>query len=248
MSKLIFFVINWAILALGSSNSITYPDEIWIEATDLEPETVLYNNNDSTFYVSSFSEGTIYKVIPKNGDINDNPWTVDSIYSSNDLTSSTGFRIFNKTKLYICSNSLLAVGAWTSGNADDISTYNGKQGQVIIVDLTDPSQTRTITLPDLSNCKKKKKKKKKKGEHRQMTRRVAELEQKTSERTKTMYDERQRRIKANQEKNEIHEKLLKVQKMVNARLKILGIDLSTSDNMAEALDAALQAIQKLTVQ
>ncbi|ETO26316.1 viral A-type inclusion protein [Reticulomyxa filosa] len=81
-----------------------------------------------------------------------------------------------------------------------------------------------------------------------MTRRLAELEQKTNERTKSMYDERQKRIKANQEKNEIRGKLLKVQKMVSARLKLLGIDLSNTDNMAEALDAALQAIQKLTIQ
>merc|ERR1712087_409980 len=60
--------------------------------------------------------------------------------------------------------------------------------------------------------------------------------------------EKDMRLNANRERYALKQKLDKLQKALEARLKMLGIDFSNINDLSEALEAAFAAIQKLAAE
>merc|ERR1712087_411675 len=60
--------------------------------------------------------------------------------------------------------------------------------------------------------------------------------------------EKDMRLNANKERYALKQKLDRLQKAIEARLKMLGIDFSNINDLSEALEAAFAAIQKLAAE
>jgi len=69
-----------------------------------------------------------------------------------------------------------------------------------------------------------------------------------SKKGKSLEQEKEMRLQANQDRYWLRQKLSRMQMAINARLKMLGIDFDNCDDLSSALDAAFSAIQKLSVE
>merc|ERR1712130_910783 len=65
---------------------------------------------------------------------------------------------------------------------------------------------------------------------------------------KKIDNEKDMRLRANRERYALKQKLDRLQKALEARLKMLGIDFSNINDLSEALEAAFAAIQKLAAE
>merc|ERR1712045_136674 len=69
-----------------------------------------------------------------------------------------------------------------------------------------------------------------------------------SKKNKKIESEKDMRLNANKERYWLRQKLERLQKAIEARLKMLGIDFSNINDLSEALEAAFAAIQKLAAE
>jgi len=81
-----------------------------------------------------------------------------------------------------------------------------------------------------------------------LARKIEKMETNTQNKNKKIDSEKDMRLKANQDRYWLRQKLERLQKAIEARLKMLGIDFSNINDLGEALEAAFSAIQKLAAE
>ncbi|ETN98059.1 hypothetical protein RFI_04501 [Reticulomyxa filosa] len=77
---------------------------------------------------------------------------------------------------------------------------------------------------------------------------LRKLKEAQNKKGKTLEQEKEMRLQANQDRYWLRQKLSRMQMAINARLKMLGIDFDNCDDLSSALDAAFSAIQKLSLE
>merc|ERR1712176_1307465 len=78
-----------------------------------------------------------------------------------------------------------------------------------------------------------------------LARKIEKLEGANKGKNKMIDKEKDMRLNANKDRYWLKQKLDRLQKAIEARLKMLGIDFSNINDLSEALEAAFAAIQKL---
>lgn len=81
-----------------------------------------------------------------------------------------------------------------------------------------------------------------------LARKIEKMESGASKKNKKIDAEKDMRLNANKERYWLKQKLERLQKAIEARLKMLGIDFSNINDLSEALEAAFAAIQKLAAE
>ena len=81
-----------------------------------------------------------------------------------------------------------------------------------------------------------------------LARKIEKMESGANKKNKKIDAEKDMRITANKERYWLKQKLERLQKAIEARLKMLGIDFSNINDLGEALEAAFAAIQKLAAE
>jgi len=81
-----------------------------------------------------------------------------------------------------------------------------------------------------------------------LARKIEKMESGAGKKNKKIDAEKEMRLNANKERYSLRQKLDRLQKAIEARLKMLGIDFSNINDLAEALEAAFAAIQKLAAE
>eukprot|EP01083_Nonionella_stella_P016535 46159_1 len=84
-----------------------------------------------------------------------------------------------------------------------------------------------------------------KRDNKVLKRKIEKLESTSGKKQKKMDNEREMRLQANKERFWLKQKLERIQKAMEARLKLLGVDFSKVEDITSALDMAFSAIQKL---
>eukprot|EP01084_Bolivina_argentea_P081445 147474_1 len=81
-----------------------------------------------------------------------------------------------------------------------------------------------------------------------LARKIERMDMTSGKKTKKIDAEKDMRLNANKERYWLKQKLDRLQKAIEARLKLLGIDFSNINDLGEALEAAFAAIQKLAAE
>ena len=81
-----------------------------------------------------------------------------------------------------------------------------------------------------------------------LARKIEKMESGANKKNKKIDAEKDMRLNANKERYWLRQKLERLQKAIEARLKMLGIDFSNINDLSEALEAAFAAIQKLAAE
>merc|ERR1712130_432647 len=81
-----------------------------------------------------------------------------------------------------------------------------------------------------------------------LARKIEKMDSVSGKKNKKIDAEKDMRLNANKERYALKQKLDKLQKALEARLKMLGIDFSNINDLSEALEAAFAAIQKLAAE
>merc|ERR1712228_341839 len=81
-----------------------------------------------------------------------------------------------------------------------------------------------------------------------LARKIEKMDSVSGKKNKKIDAEKDMRLNANRERYALKQKLDKLQKALEARLKMLGIDFSNINDLSEALEAAFAAIQKLAAE
>lgn len=81
-----------------------------------------------------------------------------------------------------------------------------------------------------------------------LARKIEKLDDKNKGKNKVIDKEKDMRLNANKDRYWLKQKLDRLQKAIEARLKMLGIDFSNINDLSEALEAAFNAIQKLAAE
>lgn len=81
-----------------------------------------------------------------------------------------------------------------------------------------------------------------------LAKKIEKTEAASGKKNKKIDNEKGMRLSANRERYALKQKLDRLQKALEARLKMLGIDFSNINDLSEALEAAFAAIQKLAAE
>lgn len=81
-----------------------------------------------------------------------------------------------------------------------------------------------------------------------LAKKIDKIEGASSKKSKKIDNEKDMRLRANRDRYALKQKLDRLQKALEARLKMLGIDFSNINDLSEALEAAFAAIQKLAAE
>jgi len=81
-----------------------------------------------------------------------------------------------------------------------------------------------------------------------LAKKIDKIETASGKKNKKIDNEKDMRLRANRERYALKQKLDRLQKALEARLKMLGIDFSNINDLSEALEAAFAAIQKLAAE
>ena len=81
-----------------------------------------------------------------------------------------------------------------------------------------------------------------------LAKKIEKTEAASGKKNKKIDNEKDMRLRANRERYALKQKLDRLQKALEARLKMLGIDFSNINDLSEALEAAFAAIQKLAAE